>query len=72
MDCPMEMANCEMSAFIPLMAAPLHEIDGKTDVDVSSIVQTRSLFESAPTQLFIQNEDFQYHHPPNFTLPLLI
>tara|TARA_B100001167_G_scaffold93836_1_gene57002 strand:- start:455 stop:619 length:165 start_codon:yes stop_codon:yes gene_type:complete len=54
------------------MAAPLHEIDGKTDVDISSIVQTHSLFESAPTQLFIQKEDFQYHHPPNFTLPLLI
>ena len=72
MDCPMEMANCEMSAFIPLMAAPLHEIDGKTDVDISSIVQTHSLFESAPTQLFIKNGDFQYLHLPNFTLPILI
>jgi hypothetical protein len=68
----MEMANCEMSAFIPLIAAPLHEVDMKTDVHVAIMVQTHSFFENAPTQLFIQDEHFQNHHPPNFHLPLLI
>ncbi|MDP6401656.1 MAG: hypothetical protein QF835_03935 [Candidatus Marinimicrobia bacterium] len=72
MDCPMEMSNCEMSTFVPLMVAPLHEIDGNTDIDVSTMVQTHSFFENAPAQFINQNEHFQNHHPPNFHLPLLI
>lgn len=71
-DCPMEMANCEMSTFVPLMAAPLNEINGKTDIDVSIMVQTHSFFENVPTQFVNQNEHFQNHHPPNFHFPLLI
>jgi hypothetical protein len=54
------------------MAAPLHKIDGNTDIDVSTMVQTHSFFENAPAQFINQNEHFQNHHPPNFHLPLLI
>lgn len=72
MDCTMEMANCELNVFIPLVAAPLNEIDGKTVVDISTLVQTHSFFENVPTQFFIEKGHFQNHHPPNFHLPLLI
>ena len=72
MDCPMEMANCEMSTFVPLIAAPLNEIDGQTHMDISMVGQTHSFFENAPKQSVNQIEHFQNHHPPNFYLPLLI
>ena len=72
MDCPMEMADCELSTFVPLMAAPLNEIDGKTNIDCSSMDQTHSYFENVSTQFIDQDEHFQNHHPPNFHLPLLI
>ena len=72
MDCPMEMSNCEMSAFVPLIAAPLNEIDGKNLIDIALMGQTHSFFENAPIHFVNQQEHFQNHHPPNFYLPLLI
>jgi len=71
-ECAMEMSNCELSAFFPLMAAPLNEIDGKSNLDITTIVQTYSFFESIQLQYFIEKDRFQNHHPPNFHLPLLI
>ena len=71
-DCPMEMTNCEISSFIPLMAAPLNEISGKTELDIQENFSHINYVGEKRNDIYTRSFHFKFLHPPDFYIPLLI
>ena len=69
-ECPMEMSECRVSAFFPLMGAPLNETDGSCDFEEINLCQNNQIMkhwhDSFPSSL-----KFVYQHPPEIFIPLI-
>lgn len=70
MDCPMEMSECRVSSFIPLMAAPLNEVNVSKEYDISELMHIwLELDQFHPSIQPIHN--FSFQHPPEYFIPLI-
>lgn len=69
-ECPMEMSECRVSAFFPLLGAPLNQTDGSCDFEEISLCQNNQIIkhwhDSFPSSI-----KFVYQHPPEIIIPLI-
>ncbi len=66
----MEMSECRLSSFIPLMAAPLNEVNVSKEYDISELMHIR--FELNQFRGSIQPiHIFSFQHPPEYFIPLI-
>jgi len=54
-ECPMEMSECRVSAFFPLMGAPLNQTDGSCDFEEINLCQNNPIITKTMKRVWYEN-----------------